>query len=451
MKMFCIAMCFLASYIISQEPLENFQCDVGKIVTPVTTLPECQDSTNNIFLNNDLLSKGYNKPQFLDVHRVDFEHRGVSMPQWSQNGQWLAVQYKSIDQKIPYAVKLFNFSKTSLCSYDLQYEKMRPLFHSFCWSSNLEFCVLSANFDLYWGIAKPNIPAQNSNTKKIKSKTKANAKAGILVYPLQMPENLGKVNITQPSWIDDDTIAFLAGNQIQIAELTKSTPRALKTVYSVQTENITSVSYFRCFKYKNIIQILLCGSNQDGSGLFLVEVNSETQKIIHDKLVAKGTFKLPEWNNNGTRALVYEVKSVDKNSTAQELYLYLYTPEGSGPILSQQPTIQNQEKEPQHDYLGPSWSIWKNDDEYCEGILHFFKQTNDTEQSFTFITFPNNIITTKYSHKQLQNSTFFSTKLGRGRRIAFAKNQTPRVAFVYYDPISFKVHLYIGMLNFLTY
>lgn len=442
-------MFFLASFIISQEPLENFQCDVGETVKPVTTLPECTDSATNVFLDTTALSKGYDEPQFLDVHRIDFEHRGVSMPQWSQNGQWLAVQYKSIDQKIPYAVKLFNFSKNSLCSYDLQYEKMRPLFHSFCWSSNLEFCVLSANFDLYWGIAKPSIPTRDSNTKKIKSKSKT--KAGILVYPLQKPENLENVNITQPSWVDDDTISFLAGNQIQIAELTKSSPRTIKTTYSVKAENITSVSYFRCFKHNNIIKILLCGSNQDGSGLFLAEINAETQQIIQTKLIAKGTFKLPEWNSNGTRALVYEVKNVDKNSTAQELYLYLYTPEGSGPILSQQPTIQNQEKEPQHDFLGPSWSIWKDHHEYCEGILHFFKQTNDTEQSFTFITFPTEATTTKYSHKQLQNSTLFSTKLGRGRRVAFAKNQTPRVAFVYYDPISFKVHLYIGLLNFLTY
>ena len=114
------------------------------------------------------------------------------------------------------------------------------------------------------------------------------------------------------------------------------------------------------------------------------------------KKIGVGAYKLPQWDHGGRRALVYSLRRVSPRASAQELYLYIYTAQGSGNVFSHSPTIQNREKEPEHDYLGPSWARWKVGEKQFAGICHFFKQQRSTPQHFKLIALPRTATELRY-------------------------------------------------------
>ncbi|HNZ65925.1 MAG: hypothetical protein KBC30_05165 [Planctomycetes bacterium] len=421
MKWICI---ILYCYIVLQAQglLEHVQWEDMETVQPNSDVTIPQDA-----LDVQSLSHGFSQPRIEYFQNLDFPHRGVSMPQWSFDGKWLAVQYKPVDRRTAYALRLFYFQDIPYTEYDLQETyKASKLFHSFCWSPMNEFCAINANFQLYWG------------------QVETNTKGTILMHPLLKEQE----NITHPSWIDQDHVSYIVGSQIHIARLTQEIPRKIKESWQIQSKNISSVFYFRPYKNK----ILLSGNTYNGASLHILHLSEDYKTIIESKELAQGIFKLPEWNQTGTKALIYELKNINEQSAAQEMYLYLYTLEGYGPILPNNPTIQNQEKEPQHDYLGATWATWKGSKgENLEGTLHFFKQIEHSTsgQTFNFVTFSNPKQPTMYETISLDMNQF-PIHFGRGRRIAFARNNSPLVAYTYYDAGQQKTILYIALLNFFT-
>ena len=377
-------------------------------------------------------------PALLHYSKLPFEHRGVSMAQWSPDGKWLSVQTKPVSRRIAYQLNLFYFPRHNGLTYKrftIQDDKENTIFYSLRWSQKSqqqEFCALSGGFKLYWGFVR-------NDLKKV------------IVYPLSDSD----INVTQPCWLrfqNEDYIAFLGGSSIYIGKLSKfasGKPRSFLQQWKVDLGtdrfDLHGVNYFQAYAGEDGIQILICGYTKEGKHLFWAKLSQDMKKIVTLKKIDNGTFKLPEWNKDGSRALIYKVKKVNQYSSAQELYLYLYTHNGSGNILGGAPTIQNREKEPEHDYLGPTWEYFKIKGKVVEGSTLFFKQ-KEKEQRFMVVYFPSPNKLNYESVKIKMND--FPITFGRGRRMSFAGNNSHLVAFSFYNAAKLKQLLYLGLVNF---
>ncbi len=430
---------FFIAYSFGQTNPFEFDCPLAP--TMDITAPDSIDMAEINQLKKKI-SDGLHKPNLIQYREINFDHVGVSMPQWSLNGEWLAVQVKTSSSKIPYQLHLLYFpkhessiSQESYQRYIIEDQNKKSIFYSFRWAQrqeiSQEFCLISGGFRLYWGKANNSSPS-------------------ILVSSLAQ-ESL----ITQPNWFhtkDKDYIAFLQGNQIFIGELTNAPSRQFNKVWEIQlgqtNPSIHAISYFQAKITPEGLAILVCGASSQGENLYLVKLKDDFKTVDSVKIIEQGIFKLPEWNNKGDRALVYRVRRVSNNDDAQELYLYLYAPDGSGDILSRSPTIQNREKEPEHDYVGPTWSEWNIDKEPVEGITHFFKQT-DYPQHFAIIYFPIEKKQFGYQVAKLDMATF-PVAFGRGRKIVFAGSKSYRIAWTFFDAARQKNVLFLGLLNFAT-
>ena len=385
------------------------------------------------------LEASASSPVLMTYRELAFEHRGVFMPQWCADGNWLAVEIKPKSRRVPYQLRLFRFGEGEPgAGLIVQDRQKRSVFYALRWSrrhDSREFCVISGGFQLYWG-----------NAADSDSKT-------ITVTPLAAKRK----NIAQPCWLHvgaQDYLAFIQGQKLCIGQLSKvktTKPRQLLRVWPLTLTfgklHLESLSYFRGAAHQGKVSLLVCGTSSAGEGLFLVELNADLQVVARISKIGDGTYKLPEWNGDGTQALAYRVRQVARQSSAQELYLFIYTRHGSGDILSRAPTIHNREKQPEHDYLGPTWTCWRQNGKTVEGICHFFKKS-ETPQHFKLIYFSDN---QSLNYRQARvDMASFPAAFGRGRRIAFAGNGHYRVAFVFYDPKRQKNILYLGLMNFTT-
>lgn len=386
------------------------------------------------------VSKGAKKPSLLYYREIQFPHRGVSMPQWSSDATWLAVQSKPIRRRYPYQLNLFYLPNNGKLKHSIIYDKSRrnSAFFSFKWSKrkkSKEFCVISGGFQLFIG------EASSSHSEKI------------IVTPLFRTRN-----IAQTSWVhsgEEDFIMFLRRNRIFTGKLTqkeKGKNRIFKRYWPLGFRKsgyvISRVNSFSACESDGKIHILLCGKSNKGEGAFKITMKNDLKTVEKIEKIGGGIYKLPSWSSDGKRAFVYRLEKITKNSSNYELYLHIYTDQGSGKILSNYPTILNLDK-PEHDYLGVSWARWNSKNSHYEGIGHFFKKS-EIKQQFKMISLPLDTRDLKYEDTRI-NMGGFQVAFGRGRRFVFAKNESYKVCFVYYDPTKQRSNLYLGLLNFKTY